>query len=937
VTAGRASQSTAALLERDDELSTLKSLIDAAGRGESAIVLVEGRAGIGKSRLIAAARERAADAGLRTLAARGTDLERDFPYGVVRQLFEPLRADPDGWDRWLSGSAATASSVFEAPGGDASSPRDGSFAALHGLYWLTVNLCADQPLVLVVDDIHWCDVPSLRFLAYLAPRLEDLPLLILGGRRTAEHGTDPGLLADIAADPATITIGPGPLSQEAVVHMLADRLGAPPDERFAQACVEATGGNPLLVGHLISSLASENVVPTGANVDTVRAIGPRAVSRTVLLRLARQSPEAIATAHAIAVLGDHADVQSVASLAGIDESAVATASADLARTDILRVDGPLGFSHPLVHEAVYRDLAPAERELRHAAAARMLAESGAPPEQIATHLLVVPRRGDRWVVDTLREAADSALRRGAPDSAVAYLRRALEEPPPDDVRTELRYQAGLAEVAKSGHAGLEHLEMAYRDLMDPRRRADVAFRIAWTSMFTGSPDRASEVARRALAELPAELEDERMMLQTIEYCTAWFAHGDMDRLGELAAYRQSPRHDGVGAKFIALCSAFEWMHQNGPKDACVAIAREAIEDGTLIDAEPGVSPVAAAVILTLADRPEVTAHWEDTLARASRGGSLFGSLTVHIWGAWTLYEQGELDDAERSIHAGREETWLWGVTPAGAAQAAGLACSVMVARGRLSEARAILESEPREPIVTFGGIYWRRAYAELALAEGDPSGALAAADELDVSWSVNPAVNPWRGLKAEALDALGRTDEAIEVAQEELELARRGWGAARTIGRSLRILGTLKRDEGVDDLREAAALLERSTARLERVKALLALGGALRRARQPTEAREPLRRALELAESCGAHALMEQSRAELAAAGARPRTTAMSGVESLTASERRVTALAVEGRTNKDIAQELYVTPKTVEVHLSNAYRKLGIRSRHELAGALQQ
>jgi hypothetical protein len=220
---GPTAPATAALLERDGELSALDSLIEAAARGGSAVALVEGRAGIGKSRLLTAARERAADAGLRTLAARGTDLERNFPYGVVRQLFEPLRADVDGWERWLSGSAATASHVFDAPGSDDAAPQDASFAALHGLYWLTVNLCADHPLVLVVDDVHWCDVPSLRFLAYLVPRLEDLPLLILGGLRTSEHGTDPGLLADLAADPATVSVDPGPLSQGAVAQMMADR------------------------------------------------------------------------------------------------------------------------------------------------------------------------------------------------------------------------------------------------------------------------------------------------------------------------------------------------------------------------------------------------------------------------------------------------------------------------------------------------------------------------------------------------------------------------------------------------------------------------------------------------------------------------------------------------------------------------------------------
>jgi DNA-binding NarL/FixJ family response regulator len=155
------------------------------------------------------------------------------------------------------------------------------------------------------------------------------------------------------------------------------------------------------------------------------------------------------------------------------------------------------------------------------------------------------------------------------------------------------------------------------------------------------------------------------------------------------------------------------------------------------------------------------------------------------------------------------------------------------------------------------------------------------------------------------------------------------------VGRTLRVLGTLEREAGIPRLQEAVAVLEGSAARLEHAKALAALGGALRRARQPTEAREPLRRALELADACSAAPLAERVRSELYATGARPRTEALSGVESLTASEKRVADLAAAGQTNRDIAQALYVTPKTVEVHLSNVYRKLGIKSRRELAGAM--
>ncbi len=150
------------------------------------------------------------------------------------------------------------------------------------------------------------------------------------------------------------------------------------------------------------------------------------------------------------------------------------------------------------------------------------------------------------------------------------------------------------------------------------------------------------------------------------------------------------------------------------------------------------------------------------------------------------------------------------------------------------------------------------------------------------------------------------------------------------------MLGTLAGGaDGLAHLEEAVAVLRDAPARLELAKALAALGGALRRDRRPTDAREPLRAALELAVACDAPGLAEEVRAELYAAGARPRTDALAGVAALTASERRVVERAAGGETNRDIAQALFVTPKTVEVHLSNAYRKLGVRSRRELPAAL--
>jgi DNA-binding CsgD family transcriptional regulator len=260
----------------------------------------------------------------------------------------------------------------------------------------------------------------------------------------------------------------------------------------------------------------------------------------------------------------------------------------------------------------------------------------------------------------------------------------------------------------------------------------------------------------------------------------------------------------------------------------------------------------------------------------------------------------------------------------------------LLERGDLDAARRVLARGADPGFAADGVRYWLNSRLALEVAEGRAEEALTIAEQLERDYPrvVNPAAGGWRSLKAHALDRLGRREEALAVAAEEVALARE-WGAPRALGRALRVLGTLEREGGLEHLQEAVEVLDGSAARLELAKALAALGSATRRSRRPADAREPLRRALELADVCGAGGLAEHVRSELYASGARPRTTAFSGVDALTASERRVVTLAAEGQTNRDIAQTLFVTPKTVEVHLSNAYRKLGIRSRRELAATL--
>jgi DNA-binding CsgD family transcriptional regulator len=940
------------LLEREREVALLDALIGEAAEGQGRLALVEGPAGIGKSLLVAETRRRAAERGLTALTARSGELEREFPFGVVRQLFEPPLLDAEVRARALAGAAGAARAVFESLGGPGEEAiGDTSFAALHGLYWLTVDLSGETPLVIAIDDLHWCDRPSLRFLAYLLRRLEGLPVLLVCSLRPAEPGADAALLAEIAADPLAVSVRLGPLSPSAVDELVRSRLGEEADDAFARACHAATAGNPLLLQELLRALDAEGVRPDRANVETVASLGPRAASRAVLLRLARLPAEAVAVARATAVLGDGAELAAVAELAGLDEREAARTTAALVRAEILRADPPLGFVHTLVRDAVYYDLAPAERELHHERAARLLADSGGKPEQVAAHLLAIPPRSHAWVVETLCGAARAALQKGAAESAVAYLTRALREPPDDEERAAVLFALGRAEALTSGPSAAEHLRAAYDAHADPADRGRVAVVLARTLLFTGRAGEAASLAQRASAQLGEEQVALQRQLDALRLSLAFFDPTAVASARvELEQYRADPLEPGPEAKMLAALAAYHWAMDGGDSEECAALALRALAGGDLIEADNGGGPlIAAIIVLALADRDEALEACDAALADAHGRGSLFAAAAGHLFRGLTLLRRGELADAEEMLRTGLDEVRMWG--PAAAPLYPGMAVplrmvvsaaflsEVLLERGDLDGARSALDLAgiPSDPPENSQVGPWVVSRIRVLLREGRFQEALDAANECARRLGHvfrNPGWLPWRSLAAEALAGLERRDEALERALEELELAR-CWGAPGVVGRALRVLGTIEGDAGIARLQEAVDVLAGSPARLEEAKALAALGAALRRAGRQGEAREPLRRALELADAAGAGGLAEDVRAELYASGARPRAAALGGVQALTASEQRVASLAAEGQSNRDIAQALFVTPKTVEVHLSNAYRKLGIRSRRELANRL--
>jgi DNA-binding CsgD family transcriptional regulator len=931
------------LLERDTELVALENLVRAGDAG-GVLLAIEGPPGIGKTALMAEAKSRGNEAGMRVLVARGSELERSFSFGVVRQLFEPLLASLAEEERAdaLAGAAALAEPLFNPERFDADTGADSSLATLHGLYWLTANLAAARPLLLAIDDLHWCDLPSLRWLAYLLPRMEGLALSVAVGRRPSEAGEDPGLLDQIVSDPLATVIRPAPLSIEATAGFLREALTPTADDAFCAACHEETGGNPLLLRELVHAIAVEGLVPTAANVPHLRELEARAGSRAVSLRLAWLPPEATALAQAVAVLGDDADLRQAAELAAVDEATASEALAALVRVDVLRSQQPLGFVHPLIGAAVYDSLTPLDRDLGHQRAAGLLAAAGADPERVAAQLLRSPPTGSAETVATLREAARRAGTRGASESAVAYLRRALAEPPDASDRPDLLVELGSAETRVSGEAAVEHLQEARELIDDPVKKAEIAL-VLGRQLYLLRGEESDAVLTKALVDLDgADAELERLLqagLITNDMFSPGLQHHAMTSLDRV---RQRPAADTFGEKVLLSLLAYYDARAGHPAAKVVPVARRALAEGALVrDDVSGTFFIPPVVALAMADLDEALVIFEDALAEARRRGSTLAFAAAKVFRLLVLVWRGDLVEAEAEAREALALGRAWGPTARFYGHASAFLADALMEQGRLADATAALASIAFRDsrLDSERVLFLRDSSARLRILRGDPAGGaeqlLEAGRSFDEVGAVNPAFIAWRSPAALALLQLERLDEARELATEELAFAR-AWGAPRALAAALRTTGLVEAGEpGLALFEEAVHVVEGSPAKLEHAKARTELGAALRRANRRSDAREHLRQAVELATICGATSLAERAERELLATGARPRRVALSGVASLTPSERHIAELAAKGPTNREIAQALFITQRTVEVHLTSVYRKLGITSRSQLAAAL--
>jgi DNA-binding CsgD family transcriptional regulator len=926
------------LLERDAELTRLGELCSDATAGHGSTVAVQGGAGVGKTTLLRAARVVAEDTDMMVLAASGAELERDLPFGVVRQLFErPLRRLGDS-DRakLLSGAPGLARTVVLDP--EFAPPRpETAQAAMYGLYWLAAELAARQPLLLVVDDAHWADRPSLRWVAYLARRLDGVPLLLALACRDAEPGTDTVLLAEVLSEAHAGVLRPRPLTREGVERWLSGRYDEPPADAFVEGCWGATGGNPLLLAELAAELRAEGLAADSEAAARIDGIGPATIARSVLARLARLGPDAVAMAETVAILSADARLDRVAALSGLTPQAAGELSDALAESGILAWGEPVAFAHPVLRNAVYEQIPSARRGLGHSAAARCLLKTEG-PERAATHLLFAPAAGDPGAVETLRAAAAAAMGRGAPDAAAVLLRRALAEPPEN--RSEVLLELAAAEATAQEPTAVEHARAVLVGPSTAAERVQAAVLAVTAQLRVGALQEAREVL--TTVERDAELDESaRQQLQALALMMSGFSD----------ASALEPQLLALGADDLAGSSAFERLllslrsmdlHIRAQSlDQALALARRALAHEDPADPGHDAIVITCARVLATGDRIDeardaFTALIEGRQAR----GAVMDVMVPYALRAEAARLAGTLSEAEADARLALDIATMHGpwVLPV----ALGQLGEILIEREPPAEVLTLIEGLPVDldelQVRSVNNLIFHARGRARAVA-GDLRGAaedFEACGARQTRWGViNPADIAWRSSLALVLHALGRTADAEQLVAEELEIAR-DYGVARPLGVALRVRALVGPcDRVVAGLEEAVGTLADSPARLEHARALVDLGAAQRRAGHRTEARETLGVGLDAAHRCGAHQLSERARAELRAAGARPRRERLSGPEALTASERRVAELAADGLTNRQIAQALFVTTKTVEMHLGRAYPKLGIHGRTELASSL--
>ena len=908
------------LVEREHERETIELASSAAARGGGRFVVVYGQAGIGRSSLLAAAVADAGSHGLAALEARGSELERGYGFGVVRQLLEA---------RVVALPASEQRAIFEAAGPAAAAALGipsahgavvaRGFEQIEAVHRVLVRLARDSPLLVAVDDLQWCDRPSLDVICFLGHRVAQLPITIVTAWRRGEPGVRAGRLQALAAMPQTSFLTPAPLTPTGVASAIRRATGRSPSE--AHAVYEQTGGQPFLVAEVAEGLRLRGLAGDAATSAVVAAVTPESVRRNVASRLGRHAESIQRLARAVAVIGEGSGTDAAA-VAGLEQEKARAAAAALVRAGIFRDDSVLAYAQPVVRRAVYDSLSSMERADLHGQAATRLFAAVAASEheavkRVATHLLCCEPVGDPRFADVLRHAAQLAAEAGAHADARRFLERALGEPTEPRARAEVLLRLAQMELWEGDvESSRRHASESLALADSPAERAVATLGCARAAAAGDDGDTA--VALRLL-------DREQDALRTHDRVLAARVRASATALrilaGLPAAAHESPP---------AVAAAKRALDGVGPAVTVVDLARRALAGGGTGDADDGVAfRYLAGHAALVADGCGAVA---DFLSQVAPMPDPDGAVATLALRSQLALAAGELASAATASREGIVLLERLTTSPLRRRLRADLLLVrgfVQVERGFVDTAARSLARVPKGPATAHAACL----DVAVALARGRPA-PLALADAPEGVVAPGCRVAAWAALAAHGA---GDAPEALALATENLAFARR-WQGPTVLGRALVVRAVVERGrKRLELLDEAVATLRESSARLELARALVELGSALRRARLSRDARVHLMQGADLAHACGADVLLGRARAELVASGARPRRGVFSGVDSLTSAERRVADLAAAGMTNREIANELYVSAKTVSGQLTSVYLKLDVHDRAALAAAMHK
>ena len=945
---------TAVVLEREEELLTADGALRAAERGAGSVLILDGPAGIGKTSLLAAIAHRAQRRQLVCLWATGGERERDLEWSVVRSLFAGVvdALSDRARAEFERGAARLALRLVE---GLASpeAPADRG-ALLYALHWLVVGLAGEAPLLLCVDDAQWADEASLSWLEYLGARIPEVGIVLAVSHRS---DASPIQLQALAAHPSSRVLEPAPLSSQACAGILADRMRLAPDQVFVDACCEVTAGNPFLLGTLVNWLRERGVEPVRAQVARLAEARPGEIERWAMLRLQALAPPALDVARATAILGGQATLGRVSALAGVSLRDGARAATTLRQVGFLDEGvqrsalqpppaGRVRFAHPLLGSVVYESIPSFERTALHTEAALLLQREGASAVAVAHQMMFTEPARDTAVVEILRAAAAEAMASGSPATAADRLARALAEPPTATELATVLHELGRAEADAALPDALEHLDRAYAEARSSTQRGLIAEDLALTLINHGRLEDSARLVRAALSELHDEagkLRGDAMLRLGAMYVTtsSYLGRGSQARAW-LASLGAAPTAATPGGRLLLVAYSQQAMNSGNSAVAASELAERALDGGRLLqDVGPASLEIPSAAYALIFGCKYAAAERAIAAAAdaARRSGSAYGYALALLVSGLLAYRRGRLSQAVTDEH--RAMAILEGEhTAVIRTYATAFLAHALIDTGALDlAARRLGELPLDDPPRLAPYAVAVAARGRLRLIRGDADGALS--DQLRVESlagmeRLSPAVWPWRGQAALALLALDRRQKAAQLASEEVELAERS-GSAWAEGLALHSAGVIAGGaDGSALLRRAAERLQSVEAAAEHARVLIDLGWM---ADDPSASREQaidcLRRGLDLADRCDAKPLAQRAHAGLVGYGVRPRRRRLSGAEALTPMERRVAERAANGLSNREIAQSLFLSLRTVESHLTSAYRKLQIDSRANLAGPL--